>query len=671
MSKTKPRADLNAMLRASLQSLNNGQIGTAETLLRQVRMQAPANADACNMLGILCAQTQRQGEAHQLLLDAVRLAPKNAQCWYNLGNVQIGLGLFREAIETFHKALKLHPRWAEAENNLGNAYCGTHQFEEARDRYIKAISLRKEYGAAQENLGNVLLNLGDIETAIKSLERARTLLPESPKLLNNLANAYAVGKQPDKAAELYDKALEKSRDFETLKNRAILAITMQQYTLATELLNEAIQQRSQDAVAFILLAIAQENRELYEEAIRHYHHAKDLGYSAPAVELCLGQICSTLGDFEQAIRHYETALRLDPDLTEAMGALSSILNLDQPSLLVDKIRNALATLQLPDADRINLCFALGRQYDRMGQFEDAFTYYTQGNQLRFSRDYIDYDIALFRDQVSLLIETFSTQFLSSFSAFGCGSDRPIIIFGMPRSGTTLTEQILASHSQVHAAGELPFFHELDNRLATENCKDDWPRCLSQFDQWQFSGLAQQYLDHLDQINPGSFRVTNKMPHNFLSVGLIYLLFPKAQFIHCTRNPLDNCLSLYFQNFSGNHPYAYDLSVLGQYYVEYQRLVDHWKTVLPAPIMEMEYESTVANAESIARKLIGFCQLPWEDACLEFYKTKRAVKTASVWQARQKIYSSSVGRWENYESHLSSLIEALGPLADQKVLLSRP
>ena len=657
-----PAVNLHAMLRTSLEALNGGQVGTAETLLRQARRLAPASADACNILGIICAQTQRQNEAHKLLLEAVRLAPKNAQYLYNLGNVQINLSLFQEAIETFHKVLRIQPGWAEAENNLGNAYCGVYQREEARDRYRKALSIRKDYGDAYENLGNILLTLGDTTAAIESLEKARTLLPESAKLLNNLANAYAVGKQPDNASKLYDKALEGNRDFDTLKNRAILAISVREYSLAAEMLIEAVGKKNRDAVAFVLLAEAQENRELYDEAIQHYLHAKELGYSEPAIELCLGQVCTTLGDFERAVQHFETALRLEPDLTEALRALSTISNLDQSSLLVDKIKNALETLQLPDANKINLCFALGKQYDNMGMFKEAFDYYDQGNRLRLRRDYSDYDIGTYRDQVTLLIETFSSKFLSSFSAQGSESNRPIIIYGMPRSGTTLTEQILSSHSQVHAAGELTFFHELGTRLETGVCQGNWPTCLTQFDRKQLSELAQEYLDHLTKLNGTSARVTNKMPHNFMSVGLIYLLFPKAQFVHCTRKPLDNCLSIYFQNFAGSHPYAYDMKLLGQYYVEYQRLADHWKAVLPAPILEMKYEGTVADAESITRKLIGFCQLPWEDGCLEYYKTKRAVKTASVWQARQKIYSSSVDRWRNYEGYLDPLVEALGPLA---------
>jgi len=300
----------------------------------------------------------------------------------------------------------------------------------------------------------------------------------------------------------------------------------------------------------------------------------------------------------------------------------------------------------------------------VADYAQAFDNLRRGNRLKRARDYADYRLDTFRAEVEALMALFDTDFFRQRAHLGSASERPIIIYGMPRSGTTLTEQILASHSHVHGGGELLFFGDLADRLQREaRCQEAWPACLARFEPGTLAGLAQEYETLLRRIAPKARRVSNKLPHNFMHLGLIQLLFPRARYLHCRRHPLDNCLSIYFQNFTGNHPYAYDLETLGGYYREYRRLTDHWKAVLPAPILEVDYEETVTDLEGSARRLLDFCGLPWEEQCLAFHETRRAIKTASVWQTRQKVYTHSVARWRHYEPWLAPLREALGPLSE--------
>ncbi len=237
---------------------------------------------------------------------------------------------------------------------------------------------------------------------------------------------------------------------------------------------------------------------------------------------------------------------------------------------------------------------------------------------------------------------------------------PVFIVGMPRSGTTLVEQIISAHPAAYGAGELPDIIGLVRALPgfLRNNREPYPECVGELNENAEFALSERYLEKI-RLSPGDpERVTDKMPHNFLHVGLIALLFPNARIIHCTRNPVDTCLSCYFQDFMGRHTYAYNLEDLGYYYGEYRRLMAHWREVLPMQFMDVNYEELTANAEANSRRIIEHVGLPWDERCLEFYKTGRNVATASYDQVRQPIYRKSVERWRNYEQHISPLLSSL-------------
>jgi hypothetical protein len=302
---------------------------------------------------------------------------------------------------------------------------------------------------------------------------------------------------------------------------------------------------------------------------------------------------------------------------------------------------------------------MGKLCENLKIFEKSFEYYHLGNSL--IREKVEFNIHSHVDYVSRIKETFSVDFIEHRKSWGSDSDMPIFIFGMPRSGTTLVEQILASHPKVYGGGELQFFIQKGQNLpAILKVTERYPECMHSLDEQSAYDLAELYIKETRKLAgplKDYIRITDKNPINVYYLGLISLLFPKASFIHCQRHPLDTCLSIYFKLFSTGNHFTYDLRDLGQYYIEYLKLMDHWRKVLPISIFELRYEDLVQRQEEVSRKLIEFCGLEWDSTCLDFYKTDRTVFT-SRWQVRQPIYTTSSGRWKNYDKFLNPLKEVL-------------
>ena len=315
---------------------------------------------------------------------------------------------------------------------------------------------------------------------------------------------------------------------------------------------------------------------------------------------------------------------------------------------------------LDDVNKTAVNFTLGKIYDDQNNFKQAFKYYATGKALK--NQHLKYDHEADEARFSELIEFFNKDFFEQHQHLGIKSSMPIVIVGMPRSGTTLTEQIVSSHPDVIGAGEVTFWARSPTEIPLRiNSEYAYPDCVRELTADQAKDIAQMYETTLRKIvgpDTKSKHITDKMPHNFLYVGLIALLFPNVKIIHTKRDPIDTCLSKFFQNFGDNHPYAFNLENLGFNYKQYQRLMQHWHAVLPGRILDISYEDTIADPEFRSRKLIAHVGLEWDDACLSPHKLERSVKTALHWQVRQPIYKTSVQRWKNYEEFLGPLIQAL-------------
>jgi len=428
----------------------------------------------------------------------------------------------------------------------------------------------------------------------------------------------------------------------------------------------------------------------HQEAISSYRQA--VRYRPNIIRYKIGLAAALMGEsrHEEAAEYCEAAMSARPDDTDAIALAAQIaVRRGEPGKAYDYLRPLLengdqsenvimafanvsrdvgrtseAIRLLQDAvdkganqttvGRVNLHFSLGRLYDRKGEYDRAFHHFEQGNRLK----QVSFGAAHHMLEVDALVAQNSWYFINRLPRSGIHSERPVFIVGMPRSGTTLVEQILASHPAVFGAGELPDIGQMAERLpALLGTQKQFPQCLSLVNQEQLDTLATAYLARLEKLSPDAEHVTDKML-GFMYLGLIQLVLPHARVIHCRRDPLDTCLSGYFQDFSSAHPYSYDLYNLGVYYRGYEKIMQNWRNVLSLPVLEVQYEDMVADQEAVSRKLIEFCGLEWNDSCLRFHEHERFVGTASYDQVRQPIYSSSVGRWKNYEKFIGPLREAL-------------
>jgi tetratricopeptide (TPR) repeat protein len=432
----------------------------------------------------------------------------------------------------------------------------------------------------------------------------------------------------------------------------------------------------------------------HEDAIRHLRHVLARRPDMVTALGALGKCYTALGKPELALPFFEKATKLQPthpDLRRdhaealiALGRMDEAADLLRESIargyhvapsyqsLVEtrtmsgepvelaQIVEALSASNQAPHDRMILHHAAGKIMNDLGRHEEAVEHFQAGK----AAGGYSFDLEALRRRFDMRIAAFTPELLSSKSAFANPSEVPVFIVGMPRSGTTLTEQICASHPAVHGAGELDklgdILREEGYAFAPNGNLPKQPQALTA-DEAQ--SLSTAYLDFVRRTSPSSARIVDKMPHNFQLVGMIALLFPNARIIHCTRDPIDNCLSCFFTPFNKRHSYNTDLRTLGLYYREYRRLMRHWETLLPGRIHECNYETMIADQEAESRRLIDFLGQPWDDACLRFYETDRSVTTPSRWQVRQPIYATSVKRWKKYENKIQPLIEALGDLAD--------
>ncbi len=376
------------------------------------------------------------------------------------------------------------------------------------------------------------------------------------------------------------------------------------------------------------------------------------------MRLNLAVLAERRGRFDEARARYREALRLDPDYALALAGLIDLAHGDLPA---DVPKTAQAILGDPGVDEESktvVHYALARFNDRSRDADRAFDHARQANESRKVRNGA-FDAAQHAAMTAAIKRVFDAAFFREREAFGRAESAPIFIVGMPRSGTTLAEQIVSSHPDVAAAGEFTHYalyvHDLPKLLDKGQA---YPDCMYEISAEDIDLLARAYLKGLADVAGPSRYVTNKLPFNFMRLGLIALMFPNAKIVHCSRDPIDTCLSIYMQNFDPRQAWATDLEDLGTYYRSYRDIMEHWSKCLPSIVFELNHENLVADPEERIAALLDFLDLEWDDRCLRFYENPRPVATPSVWQVRQPIYRSSSGRWRRYQRHLEPLLETL-------------
>lgn len=370
----------------------------------------------------------------------------------------------------------------------------------------------------------------------------------------------------------------------------------------------------------------------------------------------LGLAFQDLGKQDEAVASYRNAITFKPDFAEAHRLMARIVKHVEYSNDIQAMEKIYATPGIDGREKMHLAFGLGKAFEDLQQYEKAFGFFAEGNKLKGSS--CNYSIGDQRNFIDMLKEGFDAALFDRHKGAGCIDETPIFILGMIRSGTSLVEQILASHPRVYGAGEVVLLGQaIVSRFSGQNDLD-FAKLVRQADSGVFNELGTEYLKNIRQLSKGAEFTTDKMPENYRYIGIIKLAFPNAKIIHCVRDPVDTCLSIFKILFSHGHEYSYNLEILGEYYNQYRQLMAHWHAVLPGFIHDIRYEDMISDQEGQTRALLEYCGLEWDDACLEFYKTDRQVRTASSEQVRKPIYSDSVQLWKRYGKQLNPLLEAL-------------
>jgi tetratricopeptide (TPR) repeat protein len=658
--------------------------------LRRTTELLPLDAEAHANLGAYLCDHQQWAQGLVSLRRSLEIQPRNEQTLVDAGNAMKALGQAREAIPLYEQALKIDPGFAEAHNNMGNALLELGQCDHAVRCYRLALELRPEDADIHCNLGNAQRQLGLLDEAIASSRRAIALDPALSVAHNNLGLALAGLGQRAEAVASYRQALQLNPGYvEALNNLAALLPELGERREAAALLTRAIELDPKRAQTYVNLGNLMFESRRIEDAVAHYRRAlliepdyglahadlgaalRMLGKITEAEASCRaalnvdpkcvaalwlqGELRADRGHFAEATECFQRAIAIDPAYAYAYYSLALNRKMTRQDTAWLRGVETLLTKPLPLRHEISLRFGLGKYFDDLGQYDAAFDSYRQANEL--TKHYGNkYDRTGMTERIDRVINDFDAASIRRYQSFGNSSERPVLIVGMPRSGTSLTEQILASHPHVFGAGELRFWQTAFSAYEAAQLKDHSGAQL-------IPAMARSYLDRLTAFSADAQRVVDKMPQNFINVGLIYAAFPNARIIHVQRHPIDTCLSIYFQYFSHLHPYANDLDNLTHFYGEYLRLTAHWRATLPSTaLLEVPYEGLVEDQEGWSRRMLKFVGLPWDPQCLDFHQTDRTVITMSKWQVRQKIHASSAGRWRNYEQYVGPLQRLLGSVA---------
>ncbi len=543
---------------------------------------------------------------------------------------------------------------------LANIYCATARIpeaiallEDARLKHPGVVELDLALGAAYQTSG-------DFEAAEESYRKALRADPGSTAAHTNLAALLLAADRPLDAEQYARRAVELDGASYALITLADILNRLARYDESIVIARKASQLYPQTPEAFNALGVALLRMGRGQAAIEALSTALELKPDFVEALHNLGSAYKVHGDFEAAERTFRKTLKLDAAYAPTLRQLTlcrRYKTTDTPEH--EAMLHALSATD-SNSKKAHLHFGLGKIYDDCKLYDQAFGHYQTANELH--RASLEYDSERWDEAVDRIISRFDTEFFEQRSDWGVPDETPVFVFGMPRSGTTLIEQIVASHPLVYGAGELPTIGRIVRDLEQSEPLAEGQGSVefaAKLDATAVERIAEDYLKVLrEDVDSHVTRVTDKMPLNFVYLGLIAVVFPRASLIHCQRDPLDTCLSNYFQLFARRNEYAYDFEELADMYAGYVRLMTHWKAILPVEILDVHYEDVTRDLPTQARRLIEHVGLEWDDACVEYHKNKRDVMTASSWQVRQPLYRSSVERWRRYEKHIQPLVQRL-------------
>ena len=606
----------DAQLISLLELYQRGRFDDAEKLSISITQKFPKHQFAWKVLGLVCKQTGRLIESLTAMKKSVQLEPQDAEAHSNLGNTLKELGRLDEAVISYKQAIALKPEYAEAHSNLGVTLQKLGRLDKAEASYKQAIALRPDFAEAHYNLGVTLQGLGKLDEAETCFTRAIGLKPDYAQAHGNLGNTlHELGKLDDAEAS-HKQAIALKADYAEAHNN--LGNTLHELG------------RLDEAQASYVRALTLKP---------DYAHAHQN----------LGVTLQELGRLDDAEASYKQAITLKPDYAQAHRHLAALKKFDTCDEQYSEMLNQYADANISEEQRCHINFGLAKACEDLQDFEKAFEHYSEGNMLRkkLLKYDISQDIELFKKIKSSYPNIVQHSLEPNKSSPGL---TPVFILGMPRSGTTLVEQIASSHSQVTGAGELYFATQFGASIAEGLTESNTDTLLT---------FKEKYLIKLQSVSGNNLIVTDKMPHNFLYIGLLAAAFPEAKIIHVRRNSAAVCWANYKQYFSNQgFGYSYDLVDTVSYYKLYADLMEFWDVKLPNRIYNLDYETLTTNPDEETRKLIRHLDLDWENKCLSPQDNKRSVVTASNIQVRQKIYQGSSEQWRKYELFLNGAFDDL-------------
>lgn len=653
--------DAHNLLGVTYQALGNGEAAIA-SLKRAVEL-APGASNFRANLGEILRQNGKREDAQKELEKAIELEQDNSQALNNLGIIRFDEGKFDEAAEYYRRALKNRPDMAEAHNNLGNVLRLSGDLEGAVSAYQSALTARERYPEAYNNLGTLLQQQKRFPEAEHALRKAIAQNPRYVEAYNNIA-LLLVGQEKDTEALRYlgDALKFAPKNVQTLLITARIQMRRNNLGAAEQASRLALAVEPENAEALTILGQVFHETDRYEASIEALEKALKANPANPEAQNFYGVALKSVGRLDEARDHIVSALKSNPGMWGAYANLNDLVDFssgvgeelfDQMQRIFDSSKNHESAPFLP------LHYAYGKALEDRGEHERALHHYIVGGKMKRAQlEYNEKETFKFFDSIR---KTFSKDFFKNNEYPGINDERPVFIIGMPRSGSTLVEQILSSHPDVYGAGEVKYLSRALGQLRDRfPSLQKYPEMVENITPAQLDITAKNYLKALTEGAGGAKRITDKLLTNYFFVGLIHMMYPRAKFVNTVRNPIDTCLSGFTKLFKDDMPHSYDLGELGRYYCKYAELMEHWRNVLPKGVLTMvNYEDVVADTEKEAKALIEFIALDWDSKCVDFHKSDRPVKTASVAQVRKPIYKSSVERWKKYGSGLQPLIEAVG------------
>jgi tetratricopeptide (TPR) repeat protein len=634
-----------------------GEWAAALPYLQRIAAVQPENSDVLVELADCLRGVGRTAEAVRQYERAVVIEPGAAVAHNNLGNALLESGEHARAVDCFRRTVELRPADAAVWTNLSLSLRQAGRNDEALAAARKAMALAPQFGAAHREFGLASAALGQRAIALESLLHALRLNPADPGICSGIGSVLRDLGSPLKALKFLVRAVELAPDEpEHLSNLGNALFEAQKVDESVLRFSQALALRQDHAPAHLGMALALRQQRRPAEARERCRTALRIRPDFPEALAFLGELEADEGRFDEAERLFRQCLSIRPEFVFATVGLATLRRMTAQE--ADALVRIVEEKRLPSGAEISLRYALGSHFDGCGRYDEAFAAYARANELTKRRQPA-YEPDNVARRVDRIIADFAA-FDQPAQARSPSSPIPIFIIGMPRSGTSLAEQILASHPEIFGGGEIVFWSAVCDAWFDARGRDEPTGPL-------LRRHAARYLDKLQALCPRAGLIVDKMPVNFLYAGLIHAALPHARFIHLQRHPIDTCLSIYFQNFYNIGPYASDLPAMAHYYSQYTRIMAHWRAVLPpGTLLEVPYEGLVRDPEPWTRRMLDFVGVPWNQQCLEFHQVQRSVITASRWQVRQRIHTQSIARWRRYEKYAAPLLTLLADRDDRSV-----